>query len=332
MKLTSIIRKTLTLCAFLAGGAAHATVLTVPAPNSYEGQLFNGLNIYSLDLLNKCASDPRCQPQAGTPVASSPGNIADQAIILTSANGMSNFTSPFPTGTAVDDVILTPTGNQSSTFPNMPGFGSDPGNQFSGDQANTWEINLGVLQSYLGSHDLMFLFDNNQGNARDAGNISIWAQVRVIDTSGNTVDNQCYQLSAGSGCTAGPSSLADYLPVLSSLCVAADGSYNTIGASNQGDCPAGSIYVSNNLGTSTAEYAAFSQSLNNYVKGGNSNYLLSVDVRYFGNEAGAEQLWLCSECTVGGTTNQTPEPGSLLLMALGLAALMTAGKYTGRRA
>lgn len=330
MKFTSIVRKTLTLCAFLAGGAAHATVLTVPAPNSYEGQLFNGLNIYSLDLLTKCASDPRCQPQAGTPVQSSPGNIADQAIVLTSADGMSNFTSPFATGSAVDDVILTPTGNQSSTFPNLPSFGTDAGGQFSGDQANTWEINLGLLQSYLGNHDLMFLFDNNQGNAKDAGNISIWAQVRVINSSGATVDSQCYQLSTGSGCTAGPASVSDYLPVLSSLCVAADGSYNTIGASNQGDCPAGSIYVSNNLGTSTAEYAAFSQALNNYVKTADSSYLLSVDVRYVGNEAGAEQLWLCSECSVG--THQTPEPGSLLLMALGLAVLTATGKYTGRRA
>jgi hypothetical protein len=328
MKIPALVRKTAALCLFMASGFASATMLTLPTPNSYEGQLFNNFNVYSLDLLQKCAADPRCQPQAGVPVASGPGQIADQAIVLTSANGMSNFTSPFASGSAVDDVILTPTGNQSSTFPNLPGYGSDAGGQFAGDQVDSWEINLGLLQSYLGLHDLVFLFDNNQGNARDAGNISVMAQVRVIDTAGNTVAGQCYELSAAganAGCVAG-----GLVPVLSSLCVASDGSYNTIGASNQGDCPAGSLYVSNNLGTSTAEYAVFSQSLSNYAKNAaNANYLLSVKVQYLGNEAGAEQLWICSQCDVGET--HVPEPGSLLLLALGLLALLAAAQFKTRR-
>ncbi len=322
MKMPAVVRKLSALCLLLLGGAASATVLTLPTPNTYEGQLFNSFNVYSLDLLSKCASDPRCQPQSGVPVGSSPGNIADQAIVLTSANGMSNFTSPFASGSAVDDVMLTPTGNQSSTYPNLPSFGTDAGGQFAGDQANTWEISLGLLQSYLGQHDLVLLFDNNQGNARDAGNISIWLRARVIDAGGNTVAGQCYELSVaspGAGCVGG-----GYQPVLSSLCVAADGSYNHIGASNASDCDPGSIYVSNNLGTSTAEYAAYSQALNNFVKNSaNANYLLSIDVRYFGNEAGAEQLWVCSQCDVGQA--RVPEPGSLLLLALGLAALLMAG-------
>jgi hypothetical protein len=127
MKIPALVRKTAALCLFMASGFASATMLTLPTPNSYEGQLFNNFNVYSLDLLQKCAADPRCQPQAGVPVASGPGQIADQAIVLTSANGMSNFTSPFASGSAVDDVILTPTGNQSSTFPNLPGYGSDAG-------------------------------------------------------------------------------------------------------------------------------------------------------------------------------------------------------------
>jgi hypothetical protein len=154
------------------------------------------------------------------------------------------------------------------------------------------------------------------------------AQVRVIDTAGNTVAGQCYELSAAganAGCVAG-----GLVPVLSSLCVASDGSYNTIGASNQGDCPAGSLYVSNNLGTSTAEYAVFSQSLSNYAKNAaNANYLLSVKVQYLGNEAGAEQLWICSQCDVGET--HVPEPGSLLLLALGLLALLAAAQFKTRR-
>lgn len=330
MKTIDFIRKAAGLALLLIGGIANATVLTLPTPNSYEGQQFNGFNIYSLDLLSKCSADPRCQPQAGVPVASSPGLIADQAIVLTSANGMSNFTSPFATGTAVDDVILTPTGNQSTTFPNLPGYGADAGGQFAGDQANTWEIKLSALQGYLGLHDLVFLFDNNQDSSKTGGNISIWAQARIIDTAGNTVGGQCYELSTGLGCGTTNPALGAYLPVLSSLCVASDGSYNTIGANNQGDCPAGSVYVNNNVSTSTAEYAAFSQSLSNYAKdAANGDLLLSVNVKYIGNDAGAEQLWLCSQCDVGQT--HVPEPGSLLLLGLGLLALMATGLFNARR-
>ena len=112
---------------------AGATELQLPAANTLSTDPANSFQLVSLDLLRQCAGalDPRCLPGGPFSVASSLGQIADQAIVLTSANGMSNTPSPFAVGAPVDNVFLTPTGNQSSTY----GMDAQTGGKFAGDLA-----------------------------------------------------------------------------------------------------------------------------------------------------------------------------------------------------
>ena len=333
MNIRHLIEKIFIAGALVACLPTQATVLDLPAANPMSVGLYNSFNVYSMDLLEQCAAagDARCLPASGLPVQSSPGNISDQAVVLQSANGQSNFPSPFAPGAPADDRFLTPTGNQSPTYA-MGAFGAEPGGKFAGDQANRWEINLGLLQTYLSGNDLVFLFDNNQANGQQGSVIFLWGQARIVDASGATVNNLCFELStSGGGCVDTGSdplpTVPDYVPAVTDFCVdKIDGSsYNIGGAQNASDCPVSALHpqggyrVNNNLSTSVAEFAAFNQALHDAATdAGNAQYFLQLNIKYVSNDGGAEQLWICSDCNIDGGTD-IPEPASLPLALLGMA-------------
>jgi len=328
MKLSKVIQSAMLAAAVFATAGAHATTVQLPAPNYLSAGTYNDFTVYSLDLLKKCYLDPLCQPQAGIPVASAPGTIKDQAIVLETANGQSNFTNPFPNGSPVDEIMLTPTGGQSTTY-SMGGFVAEPGGVFTGDQANRWEIRLDLLQDYLDGHDLVFMFDNNQAQNQTAKTIFLWGQARIVDANGNTVGG-CFELSNySSGCQdtgANPLPAAgDYVEGATGFCVdKIDGLAYAGTGNNQNGCAAdgthtaGGYWVVNNLGTNIAEFAAFNQALQDAAASttNNTGLFLQLNIKYFNNDGGAEQLWICSDCSIGG--RQIPEPGSLPLVAIGL--------------
>ena len=332
MNIRHLIKKTFIAGALLACGVSQATVLDLPAANAMSVGVYNSFNVYSMDLLEKCAAagDARCLPASGLPVQSAPGIIADQAVVLQSADGQSNFESPFASGSPADDRFLTPTGNQSVTYA-MGSFGAEPGGKFVGDQTNRWDISLGLLQTYLDGNDLVFLFDNNQANGKQGSVIFLWGQARIVDAMGNTVNGLCFELSFNAGgCTdagADPApAFPEYLAAVTDFCVDKnDGSSYDIGlAKNDGDCPAtaahpaGGYRVNNNLSTSIAEFAAFNQALHDAATDvNNQQYFLSLNIKYISNDGGAEHLWICSDCNIDG--QEVPEPASLPLMMIGLA-------------
>lgn len=331
----------LSLGVAFAATSAQATVLALPTSNEMSTGTYNSFEVYSLDLLKQCAAagDTRCLPSGPFPVQSSPGQIADQAVVLTSSEGYNgNIPSPFALGTAVDNAFMTPTGNQSGTF--SMSAANEPGGTFAGDTNGLWEVSVGALRNLLGNNELVFLFDNNQQGAGGVSQfVSIWAQARIVDVNGNMVSGSCFEVSTLTGGCAdtGPNpspANSDYLTAVGDFCVdkVTGASYNIGTAGNANDCPVeagrpqGGYYVSNNLGTNVAEFAAFNQSLNDMVMGGQyDDYFLQINMKYFGNNGGAEQLWICSECNIGG--NKVSEPASLALLGVALMG----GAYVSRR-
>lgn len=332
MKILNLVKHVMVVGALFASTSVHADVIELPAANEMSTGTYNSFTVYSLDLLKSCAAagDARCLPTSGLPLHSGPGQIADQAVVLQTADGQTNFPDPFPDDSAADERMLTPTGEQSNVY-TMGGFVNEDGGLFDGDQDNRWEVSLSLLKTYLDGNDLVFMFDNNQAQSPTAAFIFIWGQARIVDVDGNTVGGHCYELSNNSlGCTdAGANPVptnAEYVAGATNFCVdkATGESYNIGGAGNDAACqgdplhPAGGYYVDNNTSTGFAEFAAFNEALHNAADSlAGGNYFLQLNIKYFSNNGGAEQLWICSDCTID-RDRQVPEPSSLPLVMLGL--------------
>ena len=219
------------IAAVLLAGTAHATDLQLPPANAMTVGVYGDFNVYSLELLDKCeaAGDARCLPSGPYPVQSSPGQIADQIIIMQGGSTGNNYPpsqGPFPDPGAPpypgDNSFVSPQGPTSAFNFNAagePSPGTDatpsipdatPG--FPGDLIGTWEVTLAALVDYLTQPDnsisnLVFLFDNNQQGSGPTQFQYIFATASIRDTAGNVVGGNCYglfQSGYGGGSCANP--------------------------------------------------------------------------------------------------------------------------------
>jgi hypothetical protein len=253
--------------------------------------------------------------------------------------------NPFdaPTGSGVTSFNMSTTNEPQGEVAGTTGCASD----FAADKCGTWEAKLSTVQNYIKGNKVVFLFDNNQqGNGVDQQQF-FYATLQILDANGNAVSGLCYELSGklnpdgtqGSG-DGNCSTFTDFTDIAhpgefvgsgGGFCVdhVSGASYLLPGfvhPTSQGQCNAGDYFVNNNLGQDTAEFASTLDALNNNLSAWAAlGYSMSINFKMRNLNDGGEELWICSDCSIGTTI---PEPASVSLVAL---ALLGIGAVARRR-
>lgn len=177
---------------FIEGTAVPAPYVTYGDGNSYSLPVL-GI-IY--DILNGGGFTNSIQPGNPYYVVSTPGAIKDLTVIGTGSDGKpvtTNFVGmdnayPTPTGVSGAPFFSTNKTAYAGCNPNDCSLPPDPGQvaPFTGDGADTWDIRLSALSSYLGTETPVFFFNNNQTNSGDTEDqsLAIWARLSLYDDAG----------------------------------------------------------------------------------------------------------------------------------------------------
>ena len=352
-----------------AGAAPSASALDltyvegtmIPAPYVTYGDA----NSYSLPVLMSLYD---FYGAGGNPnpydVNSSPGQIKDLTVIGTGANGVP-VTTNFD---GMDNAYPTPNSDGLEFFStNKTAYGGscagcslpgDPDPTFTGDTADTWDIRLTALASFIGSESPVFFFNNNQTNSGDAEdqNLAVWAALTLYDDAGVlqpltfyfTNDGGAYAtiqeggggvlngtagsgtLGAPTGPDAGDNTSTDYVLSGGQLCQ--DAVLNPVSC----DDPTAVYTINHNLGADQAVYAIVFPALNDILAmAGFGGYdVLSMDWR-MGCDPNTDQSTYSCDGSAGNhgrslnngyeqlfigtvTSVQIPEPATLALLGSGL--------------
>ena len=118
-------------------------------------------------------------------IKSGPGQIDQFIVVATGTNNMNAVTN-FP---GMDNAYPTPnsSGNPFFSTPTV----ADPGgiNEFTRDNANTWDSTLAALKTFLAGDRMVFFFNNNQTDSGGATNqnLAAWVQFTITNNVGTVI-------------------------------------------------------------------------------------------------------------------------------------------------
>jgi hypothetical protein len=352
MKVRNMIPSVLGTILLLALPVAQAATIDLSNPyNVY--QTYGNVNVYSLPYQSLIYETATGTSNAYY-VPSSPGQIKDQVVIYTGADG-----TPVRTNTwGFENAYGSPSGTGGAAYTDTTGTGMTfvPGakGEIQNTYSNTWDANLLAMKGFLDGGMATFMFNNNDTNEDQT--LAIWAKLWITNGSGGLQGQYLYLSNQGNtygwlapamgdatlynpGNLAAPSLNAstgatDYVAAGGEVC------FNPTTLAQE-ICGSGSIRINHNLGANEVAYAGVLPLLNDYLDSlflladaELTQYTLHMDLR-FGCDSrwgancdsiridnGYEQLWLMSS-----KRGYVPEPGTLALMGLGLLGLVALRRY-----
>lgn len=283
--------------------------------------------IYSLAEINfREIGDPT--PGPGDPffVASSPGALTgvDAIVIATGTNNMGLNDNP----AGMDDAYETPSGSPTDSLTFNTITVSDPGGsgEFTGDSADTWDIEVDVLRDYLndGGGEFVVYFNMNETGFDGLAGIDllIWASFTL---SGGTGPDETFFLRDQSDPTGNPD---DWVQAFGTICATMTAFLHTGPCTPDEESMLGAETISQNLGANNAAFAAFSQELNDLIL--NSDFeTLSISARMTELNDGFEQVFILSDTTT--TPRDVSEPGMLGIIFGGMLFILWRRRDSGVR-
>jgi hypothetical protein len=356
--------------AALTGSSVAANAVwdgTLPTTgNPLTSQQYQDFTIYSMPYLtnlsesNSTVGNPYYgwAPSPTYSVDSSPGQLHDQIVIVTGNTGqaISNLDTCGGTaaGSGCDNAYPYPS-PAAQYFNSMAT--AEPSVVVSGEPSrSTWTATASSLRNYLGSQDLIFMFNLNEDNGGDENTLagqSLLVSMRVQLTDANGLVIYTYYVGAnnaiGLPTTAAQAWGANGAPIANP----ADPAYNPqlvdAGGSNgwystdprwayvhgrisvdattgaflgMGSCTytgfANCKTINQNLGANEVAFSAFSQSLSDLIKDPLSGIaFMNVDFLTSGQSNGFEQLFITR---ANIPDQQVPEPNLMTLLSLALVA------------
>lgn len=289
---------------------------------------FGDFNVFSLPLLNNLSGNGSV-PKPGDPYFASATFGQNQTnTILGINNGQSTPTGNPPA--TVDGAYNTPSANNVNTF--STATATDPsGGPAIGDKLS-WDAAIPSLTTLINGGPLAAFFAFNEtgrGTGLENTDLLIWARATVYDydAQGNVISSKSFYLTGdGSSNTPdennlpaadGSQGFGPWVYVHAGICVnSATGAFvgfpDTSGACGVGE----EVANQNNLGQNAAAFMVNSPELDKALYSGLYD-VLSIDWKMAYINGGGETAWI--QAVTG--PNLVPEPGTLLLTGLGLAAL-----------